>query len=116
MLTEWLDPRHARPAKRYRFLAKFTTLSGLDISQGTEANGRGALSDWACALKNSFHVFHLPRPCAAEMALKMGVQQFSYVKPCSVNVTEERIAFEKYDFLVGGGNFCTFSCSCSKSK
>jgi hypothetical protein len=41
---------------------------GLDISQGTEANGRGALSDWPCALKYSFHIFHLPRPCPAEMA------------------------------------------------
>jgi hypothetical protein len=56
--------------------------SGLDISQGTEANGRGALSDWPCALKNFFHIFHLPRPCPAKMALKMRALQFSYVKPC----------------------------------
>jgi hypothetical protein len=49
--------------------------------QGTEANGRDALSDWPCALKNSFHIFHLPRPCPAEMALKMDAQQFSYIKP-----------------------------------
>jgi hypothetical protein len=51
----------------------------------TEANGRGALSDWPCALKNSFRIFHLPRPCPTEMALKMGALQFSYVmyvKPC----------------------------------
>jgi hypothetical protein len=34
--------------------------AGLDISQGTEANGHGALTDWPCALKNSFHIFHLP--------------------------------------------------------
>jgi hypothetical protein len=33
--------------------------AGLDINQGTEANGRGALSDWLCALKNSFHIFLL---------------------------------------------------------
>jgi hypothetical protein len=52
---------------------------GLDIGQDTEANGRGALSDWPCALKNSFHIFHLPMPCPAEMALKMGALQFSYV-------------------------------------
>jgi hypothetical protein len=45
-------------------------------------NGRGALSDWPCALKYSFHIFDLPRPCPAEMALKMGALQFSYVKPC----------------------------------
>jgi hypothetical protein len=44
---------------------------GLDLSQGTEANGRGALSDWAGALKNFFHIFHLPRPCPAEMAWKI---------------------------------------------
>jgi hypothetical protein len=56
---------------------------GLDISQGT--NGRGALSDWPCALKTSFHMFHLPRPCPAEMALKMGALQFSYVKPGSTH-------------------------------
>jgi hypothetical protein len=43
-----------------------TDHSGLNISQGTEANGRGALSDWHCALKNSFHIFHLPRPYPAE--------------------------------------------------
>jgi hypothetical protein len=55
--------------------------AGLDISQGAEANGCGALTDWPCALKNSFHIFHLPRPCPAEMALKMGALQFSYVKP-----------------------------------
>jgi hypothetical protein len=55
--------------------------AGLDISQGTEANGCGALPDWPCALKNSFHIFHLQRPCPAEMALKMGAIQFSYVKP-----------------------------------
>jgi hypothetical protein len=55
---------------------------GLDRSQGTDANGRGALSDWPCALKNSFHIFHLPTPCPTEMALKMGALQFSYVKPC----------------------------------
>jgi hypothetical protein len=55
--------------------------AGLDISQGTKANGRGALSNWPCALKNSFHIFHLPRPCSAKMALKMGALQFSYVKP-----------------------------------
>jgi hypothetical protein len=63
--------------------------SGLDISQGTEANGRGALADWPCALadwpcalENSFHIFHLLRPCPAEMAMKMGAPQFSYVNLC----------------------------------
>jgi hypothetical protein len=58
------------------------TLTGKEVRarQGTEANGRGALSDWPCALKNSFHIFHLPRPCPAQMALKMGSVQFSYVK------------------------------------
>jgi hypothetical protein len=61
----------------------YVTTIGLDISQGTEANGHGALSDWPCALKNSFHIFHLPRPCPAEMALKMGALQFSYVKSCN---------------------------------
>jgi hypothetical protein len=30
-----------------------------------------------------FHIFHLSRPCPAEMALKMGALQFSYVKPCT---------------------------------
>jgi hypothetical protein len=50
----------------------------LDISQGTETNGRGALSDWSCALKNSFHIFHLPRPCPAEMALKMGALHLQF--------------------------------------
>jgi hypothetical protein len=37
---------------------------------------------WPCALKNSFQIFHLPRSCPAEMALKMGALQFSYVTPC----------------------------------
>jgi hypothetical protein len=50
------------------------------------ANGRGALSDWPCPLKNSFHTFHLPWPCPAEM----GALQFSYVKPCEwVNTNYE---------------------------
>jgi hypothetical protein len=62
-----------------QILKRNTMLTGLDISQGTEANGRGAL-------KNSFHIFHLPRPCPDEMALKMGALQFSYVKPGVKNV------------------------------
>jgi hypothetical protein len=62
--------------------------TGLDISQGTEANGCGARSDWPCALKYSFHIFNLPRLCPAEMALKMGALQFSYVKPWSDSVLQ----------------------------
>jgi hypothetical protein len=65
------------------------------IAKGTEANGCGALSDWPCAVKNSFHIFHLPRPCPAEMALKMGALQFSYVKPWGVI----EVNFEIFEFF-----------------
>jgi hypothetical protein len=47
----------------------------------TKANGSGALSKCPCVYKISLHIFHLPRSCPAEVALKMGALQFSYVKP-----------------------------------
>jgi hypothetical protein len=46
---------------------------GLTISQGTKANGHGTLSKRPCAYKISLHIF------PAEVALKMGALQFSYV-------------------------------------
>jgi hypothetical protein len=67
------------PSKKRRGAADMAYQSlTYNVSQGTKAKGRGALSKWPFAYKISLHIFHLPRPCPAEVALKTGALQFSY--------------------------------------
>jgi hypothetical protein len=51
-----------KPRKKKNVAFQGMIFPGLDISQGTEANGRGALTDWPCALKNSHFPFARAMP------------------------------------------------------